>query len=174
MCIQRAWRHAKAQPTRAHAARRIQALQRGRSTRARLLRHIEQSRAVMRIMHAWRQHKAWASYLNSPCATKICLHDASEHRICPSGDVHCLHCEGRKLCPSCGCGSVGFVKWGMRRLWAADGTARSADGRDVLSVHDVRRRGFDRDDMEAEFFEVSDLSVDENTSSAPAFTFSGR
>ena len=52
MCIQRAWRHTKAQRTRAHAARRIQALQRGRSTRARLLRHIEQSRAVMRIMHA--------------------------------------------------------------------------------------------------------------------------
>ena len=169
MCIQRAWRHTKAQRTRAHAARRIQALQRGRSTRARLLRHIEQSRAVMRIMHAWRQHKAWVSYLNSPCATKICLHDASEHRICPSGDVHCLHCEGRKLCPSCGCGSVGFVKWGMQRLWAADGTARSADGRVVLSVHDVRRRGFERDDME-----VSDLSVDESTSSAPAFTFSGR
>ena len=70
--------------------------------------------------------------------------------------------------------SASIVKWGMRRLWAADGTARSADGRDVLSVYDVRRRGFDRDDMEAEFFEVSDLSVDENTSSAPAFTFSGR
>ena len=72
------------------------------------------------------------------------------------------------------CGSVGVVKWGMRRLWAADGTARSADGRVVLSFHDVCRKGFDRDDMDAEFFEVSDLSVDENTNSAPAFTFSGR